>query len=45
VDVIEAKELRKLEKSYLQLSDIFKDMDIEIESQQKTDLDFFRCKK
>ena len=44
VDVIDAADLRALGKSYIQLSDIFAAFDIELNSKQKTDLDFFRNK-
>ena len=36
------KDLKILERSHIQLSDIFKQIEIEILNNEKTDLDFFR---
>ena len=40
-----AKDLKKLQRQYLQLNDILTRLDIDIEGNQMTDLDFFRFKK
>jgi len=42
VESIKIKDLKRLEKSHIQLSDIFKQIEIEILNDEKTDLDFFR---
>lgn len=42
VESIHIKDLKSLEKSHIQLSDIFKQIEIEILNGEKTDLDFFR---
>eukprot|EP00347_Sterkiella_histriomuscorum_P005402 403356751 len=42
VESINIKELKELEKNFIQISDIFRQLQIEIENNDKTDLDFFR---
>lgn len=44
VESISIKDLRELEKNHIQLSDILKQMEIEILNGEKSDLDFFRFK-
>ena len=45
IEYINAKDLKRLQRQYLQLNDILTRLDIDIEGNQMTDLDFFRFKK
>lgn len=46
VETFHVDEIKKLSKRYLQLSDILKQLQIEIKNEEKTELDFFRyCQK
>ena len=42
VYMIDVNSLRKMEKKFIQISDNFKTMEIDIMKGEKTDLDFFR---
>ena len=45
IEYIRVKDLKKLQREYLQLNDILTRLDIDIEGDQMTDLDFFRFKR
>ena len=45
IEYIRVKDLKKLQREYLMLNDILTRLDIDIEGDQMTDLDFFRFKR
>jgi hypothetical protein len=45
IEYIKAKDLKKLGRQYLQLNDVLTRLEIDLDGNQMTDLDFFRFKK